>query len=289
MPTDTGTRLRALYEPEGGVAQIFSPKVADYLASRPDYPAGLFDSLGGTCGLREGAVIADIGAGTGLLTHGLLQRGYQVIAVEPNPGMRAAADRLLSAFSGYRSEHGSAESIPMPPSSIDLITAAQAFHWFDVDKSRAEFLRVLRPEGKVALIWNDRVLTDPLHIALDEIFTRYGGAKRDALVAHESGGDLPKFFGSTVPAELRWQHEHCLDQSALLSLVFSRSYMPDRSSPPGQEVSHDVCVAFQRFAIDAGVIVRYTTVAIVGRPSEAPRSEQAIDRVSAAFRRADIN
>ena len=268
MPPDTGTRLRTLYEPVGGVAQIFSPKVADYLASRPGYPAKLFESLTSTCNLRNGAVVADIGAGTGLFTHGLLQHGYQVIAVEPNAAMRAAADQLLTGYPGYRSEHGSAESLPIQPSSVDLITAAQAFHWFEIDRSRAEFLRVLRPKGKVALIWNDRVLTDPLHIALDEIFTRYGGAKRDALVAHESRSDLPKFFGSTVPAELTWNHEHCLDQSGLLSLVFSRSYMPDRSSLPGREVSHHVCEAFQRFATEAGVIVRYTTVAIVGRPSE---------------------
>jgi SAM-dependent methyltransferase len=269
MSTDPGKRLRAMYEPEGGVAQIFSPKVVDYMASRPDYPARLFESLGTACGLNDRALIADVGAGTGLLTHGLLKRGYRVIAVEPNPGMRDAADQLLSGFPGYRSEHGSAESMPIPPSTVDLITAAQAFHWFDIDRSRAEFLRVLRPAGKVALIWNDRVLTDPLHMALDEIFTRYGGAKREALVAHESRGDLPRFFGFTVPAELRWSHEHWLDQAGLLSLVFSRSYMPDRSSVPGHEASHHVGEAYRRFATDAGVIVRYTTVAIVGRPSEA--------------------
>ena len=269
MPTDTGTRLRSLYEPDGGVAQIFSPKVIDYIASRPDYPAKLFESLRIACNLRNGAVVADVGAGTGLFTRGLLQHGYQVIAIEPNAAMRAAADQLLSGFPGYRSEHGSAEAIPTPPSSVDLITAAQAFHWFEIDVARAEFLRVLRPEGKVALVWNDRVLADPLHVALDEIFARYGGAKRGALVAHESRRDFPKFFGSTVPVELTWNHEHYLDQSGLLSLVFSRSYMPDRSSLLGHEVSQHVCEAFRRFATEAEVVVRYTTVAVVGRPSEA--------------------
>ena len=269
MSTDTGTRLRSLYEPEGGVAQVFSPKVADYVASRPDYPPKLFDSLSTACNLRNGAVIADIGAGTGLFTRGLLQHGYRVIAIEPNATMRAAADQLLSGFPRYSSAHGSAEAIPTPQSSVDLITAAQAFHWFEIDRSRAEFLRVLRPEGKVALIWNDRVSTDPLHVALDEIFARYGGAKRGALVAHESRRDLAKFFGSTVPAELTWNHEHCLNQSGLLSLVFSRSYMPDRSSLLGHEVSQHVCEIFRRFATNAQVIVRYTTVATVGRPSES--------------------
>ena len=71
FPDDTGAQLRALYQPEGGVGAIFSPKVADYVASRPDYPAALFDALREACSLHPGAVVADIGAGTGLLTQGL--------------------------------------------------------------------------------------------------------------------------------------------------------------------------------------------------------------------------
>src|SRR4029453_10214442 len=101
--------------------------------------------------------------GTGLLTRGFLTRGYKVIAVDPNPAMREACDRYCGAFESYRSVEGTAESMPLPAASFDLVTAAQAFHWFDVMRVRAECLRVLTPQGKVALVWNDRDMSDPLH------------------------------------------------------------------------------------------------------------------------------
>ena len=200
MNTDTaGTQLRSLYEPHGGVGEIFSAKVADYTASRPDYPAPLFEMLHVKGNLFAGATLADIGAGTGLLTRGLLQRGYNVVAIEPNASMRSASDSLLDQFQGYRSVDGYAEAMPLESSSIDLITAAQAFHWFEINSAKAECLRVLRPDGQVALIWNDRVLTDPLHVELNELFANYGGSKRAALLAYEKQrGDVSRFFGAPL-------------------------------------------------------------------------------------------
>lgn len=268
LPADTGAELRSLYAPDGGVGEIFSSKVADYVASRPDYPPQLFDALRDACALQPGAMVADIGAGTGLLTQGLLERGYQVCAIEPNAPMRAAADQRLERFPGYRSAAGCAEAMPVPAASVDLITAAQAFHWFEIGAARAEFLRVLRPRGQVALIWNDRVLTDPLHVALNAIFAHFGGAKRGALVAHEERGDVPAFFAGAVTQEWRWPHEHGLDAAGLLSLVFSRSYMPERNSPRGQEACEQVLHLFERLASNARVAVRYTTVAMLGRPRD---------------------
>jgi ubiquinone/menaquinone biosynthesis C-methylase UbiE len=263
---DTGAQLRALYQPQGGVGNIFSPKVADYAASRPDYPAALFDALREAGPLPPGAVVADIGAGTGLLTQGLLAQGYDVTAIEPSAAMRAAADQALREFAHYRSAAGTAEHTPLPDASVDLITAAQAFHWFDVDAARAEFLRVLKPDGQVALIWNDRVLSDPLHTALNALFAKYGGPKLDALLAHEDRGNVCAFFGATVPQQWSWPHAHQLDAAALQSLVFSRSYMPDKDSPVGQQACADVREIFERLADDGVVAVRYTTVAMLGRP-----------------------
>ena len=95
---DTGSALRSLYEPQGGVRAIFASKVADYIASRPDYPDALFDALAQSCGLRDGATIADIGAGTGLLTQGLLTRGQIVrpTCQRIQPIIQALQQRLWS-------------------------------------------------------------------------------------------------------------------------------------------------------------------------------------------------
>lgn len=265
MNDDSGAQLRALYAPGGGVGNIFGDKVAEYAASRPDYPEALFAFLRAQWDLPAGGVVADVGAGTGLLTRGLLAAGFEVVAVEPNEGMRAAADAALGHLPGYRSVAGSAEAMPLPDASVDGIAAAQAFHWFDIPRARAECRRVLREGARVALVWNDRVVADPLHVALDAVFARYGGARRGALLAHEERMDVPRFFGAGAFAEQRWPHAHRLDGAGLQALVFSRSYMPARGSAEGGRAAAEVAAAFAAHAVDGRVEVRYTTVAIVGR------------------------
>ncbi|HEX2013206.1 MAG TPA: class I SAM-dependent methyltransferase [Roseateles sp.] len=263
---DSGARLRAQYSAEGGTGRIFGPKVRDYAASRPDYAAALFDALA-EC-LPPQPMIADIGAGTGLLSAGLLERGWTVHAIEPSDEMRAAADAWLGDKPGYRSSAGRAEALPLADASVDLLTAAQAFHWFEVEAARAEALRVLRPGAAVALIRNDRVLDTPLHRALDELFAEFGGAKRAALLVHEDRSAVPCFFGAGKVSEWAWPHAHRLDAAGLEALVFSRSYMPARDSAAGRTVVAALQPLFKRFATAGeGLWVPYRTVALIGRPA----------------------
>ena len=271
MPNDldSGARLRAQYNASGGVHQTFSAKVTDYLASRPDYPAALFEQLRRLCGLAPGAVVADIGAGTGLLTKDLLAQAWLAIAVEPNDEMRAAADSLLGLNPSYRSINGSAEASGLADHSVDLITATQAFHWFDLAATAREFRRVLQPGAMVALIWNDRVLDDPLNLALDQLLDRFGGSKRAALVAHEQGRDVALFFGGEPLHRLQLPHQHRLSGDALLSLVFSRSYMPARDSVPGEAVSKAIGNIVRAHADNGSVSMRYRTDVLVGVPVES--------------------
>lgn len=263
---DGGGELRAQFVNEGGVTAAFSPKVADYIASRPDYPATLFDKLREAGALFDGARVADVGAGTGLLTAQLLDRGHHVVAVEPNAAMRAACDQTLRDRPGYASLGGTAESTGLTAASVDLVTAAQAFHWFEVAAARVEFLRILGSSGQVALVWNDRLDGDPLHEAMDEVFARHGGAKRGAMLAHENRADVPSFFNGAGVLEIDLPHEHRLDAAGLAALAFSRSYMPPRDGEAGRDASAQLQDIFNRFARDGRVTVRYRTIAIVGRP-----------------------
>lgn len=249
------------------MTEVFTSKVGDYVAARPAYPPQVFAFFSSVVGVTRGSLVADVGAGTGLFSAGLLEHGYNVTAVEPNEGMRRAAEARFRDTPGYSSAPGSAEAMPLPDSSVDFITAAQAFHWFDVGRARSEFLRVLRPGAVVALVWNDRLHGDPLHDALDEIFAEFGGEKRNALVARETKRKVPEFFGSCTPAELRWPHEQVLSASGLESLVFSRSYMPERDSDRGHEAAKALTHVLQRFGAGGTLAVKYTAVAFVGRPA----------------------
>jgi SAM-dependent methyltransferase len=257
--------LAELYAERGGLVAIFGPKVADYVSSRPDYPSALFDWLEAQGALHAGSRVADLGAGTGLLTRDLLARGAEVLAVEPNAAMREACDRLLAGTPGYRSTEGRAESIPAPDASLDLVTAAQAFHWFDIPAARRECARVLAPGGAVALIWNDRLDGDPLHADMSAVFERFGGKHREAMLAHENPGGVAAFFAPQTALHWSGEHEHRLGEAGLLALAFSRSYMPASEAPERAAAAAALREVFARHAVAAAVTVRYCCVCWLGR------------------------
>jgi len=287
---DSWQRLSESFAKGGGITAAFSTKVVDYLAARPGYPRALLEHLAGLPGLDSscsggGAHIADLGSGTGLLSAGLLDldQGLRVSAVEPNAEMRAAAEQLLGGRAGFRSLAGQAEAIPLPDASVDLLTAAQAFHWFEIEAARREALRVLRPQGQVALIWNDRLADDPLQQELDLLFDEFGGASRQAQKLHlakagpvagsrppseeeEERAGLARFFGGARPQRLHWPHQQSLDLAGLLSLAFSRSYLPPRATAQGRALAQRLGELFQREAKDGLVQLHYRTLALIARP-----------------------
>ena len=134
----------------------FSGRVESYVRYRPSYPPAIIDLLVEDCGLSRDWIVADIGSGPGNLTRLFLDYGARVYAVEPNQEMREAGERLLGALPGFTSVDGTAEATGLPEASVDLVTAGQAFHWFDSQRAGTEFRRILRPPQWVALVWNER-------------------------------------------------------------------------------------------------------------------------------------
>jgi SAM-dependent methyltransferase len=162
----------------------------------------------------------------------------------------------------YRSVDGCAEATGLDDASVDLVTAAQAFHWFKPPRARAECLRILRPGGMAAIIWNDRVADDPLNRALDQVFDAWGGSQRQAqqAVRHDRAA-LALFFGNAAPPNVELDHAHALDLAGLRSLVYSRSYMPRPDSAAGSEIDAHVASIFGDHANRGEVDVRYRTLA----------------------------
>ena len=133
----------------------FHDRAEDYARYRPGYPADAVDAL--LQRLRTGCTVADVGAGTGILSRLLAERGAHVLAVEPNSSMRAAA----TPHANVQWSEGTAEETGLPDASVDLVTMAQAFHWVDVRAAPREFARILRPQGRLAILWNRRSREDP--------------------------------------------------------------------------------------------------------------------------------
>lgn len=140
--------------------QRFSSRVADYVRYRPGYPAEILPLLKTWTNFRSDHVVADIGSGTGLLSKMFLDFGNRVYGVEPNDEMRAAGEEFLSACPNFTSLAGSAEATTLRSDSVDFVVAGQAFHWFQMPSARREFRRILKSEGRVVVIWNERLLDE---------------------------------------------------------------------------------------------------------------------------------
>ncbi len=134
----------------------FTETVENYVKYRPSYPAEIYPFLVQHCGLTQEKMIADIGSGTGFLSKLFLDHGHIVYGVEPNRAMRTAGEQYLSQYPKFHSIDGQAEATTLDNQSVDWVTAGTAFHWFDPEKSKIEFKRILKSPGFVLLIWNIR-------------------------------------------------------------------------------------------------------------------------------------
>lgn len=165
----------------------FDGRAKDYITGRPSYAEALIDCLYSDYGISESSVVADIGSGTGKFAKHLLERGSEMYCVEPNEDMRSVAERELCGYTNFHSVQGNAENTTLETGSVDYITTAQAFHWFDVKKFRQECSRIIKNNGKVFLIWNVRDNTDLLNQELYQIYSKYcpdfkgfsGGIEKD--------------------------------------------------------------------------------------------------------------
>jgi ubiquinone/menaquinone biosynthesis C-methylase UbiE len=134
----------------------FTGHAGDYSNYRNAYPQAFIEHLYEKAGFTDSTVIADIGSGTGILSRQLLSKGSKVLCVEPNQDMRAAAEQNLSGYNGFHSVNGTAEKTALDTGSVDFVTVGTAFHWFDETAFKAECRRILKPGGKVVLVWNSR-------------------------------------------------------------------------------------------------------------------------------------
>jgi len=205
----------------------FSGRAQAYAKGRPGYPAQIPERLARELGLTQGAVIADLGSGTGLSSSVFLQAGFEVIGVEPNAAMRAQAEQALAGVPGFRSVAGSADATTLDDASVDCVIAAQAFHWFDLAATRAEALRILRRPPRAALIWNvRREQDDEFARGYEQLLLRFGGEYPQIRERHTDEDSIGAFFGGAHWRRLVFENRTELDFDLLTARVNSTSYLP---------------------------------------------------------------
>ncbi len=204
----------------------FSERVENYRKYRPGYPQQAIDFLYHQLGFSSASRIADIGAGTGIFSRYLLQRGSELLAIEPNDEMRAAAEAALHGFARFRSLKGTAEHTGLEEQSVDYIVSAQAFHWFDLNKAQQEFKRILKPAGKAVLIWNSRQNDDAFSQAYEELLMTFGTDYQRVKHTNLSEREFASFFKDGNYTKQVFHNEQIFDLESLTGRLLSSSYTP---------------------------------------------------------------
>ena len=258
--------------PAANATSRFSDRVENYVRYRPGYPSDVLRVLENACGLAPDHVIADIASGTGIWSRILLQNGNPVFGVEPNAEMRQAGERLLAGFPKFTSVAGTAEATTLPDKSVDFVTAAQAAHWFDRERARREFVRILKPGGWLVLLWNER-LTDSTAFLRDyeQLLLAFGTDYED--VRHERTSDaVNEFFDPAPYQEHVFEMQQEFDYAGLEGRLLSSSYAPGPEHANHAPMMRELRGIFETHAESGRVIFDYKTRVYFGRLARAQAS-----------------
>ena len=244
----------------------FSDRVGDYVKYRPHYPGSILTLLATDCGLTEDWTIADIGSGTGILSRLFLNHGNRVFGVEPNREMRHAGEQALAAYPRFTSVAGSAEATTLCDGNVDMITAGQAFHWFDRARARDEFARILKPRGWVVMVWNERRKTgSEFLMAYESLLQTYGTDYRQVDHSRIGMAAIRAFLRSNAVRLKTFDNRQELDGEGLEGRLRSASYAPNPAHPDHASMLEELAAIFAAHQVEGRVTIEYDTKVYFGR------------------------
>ncbi|MDM7921724.1 MAG: class I SAM-dependent methyltransferase, partial [Pyrinomonadaceae bacterium] len=237
----------------------FSNRVANYVKYRPGYPPEVVELFRDEMNLTPASVMADVGSGTGLSAKIFLENGNMVYGVEPNAAMRAAAEEFLAAFPNFVSIDGTSEATMLGEASIDIVIAAQAFHWFRPEETHREFKRILKTGGYVALIWNERQLDSTEFLReYEKLLLKY--ARDYEQVRHEKiNEDVLSAFFQVPFRRATFPNVQDFDFEGLKGRMLSSSYMPSETDDDFQPMVKELEILFAKHNESGRIKVFYDT------------------------------
>ena len=207
----------------------FTSRVQDYIKYRPKYPGKLLSFIEEDLQVKRGSKIADFGSGTGIFSKQLLDQGYEVFGIEPNLEMRSAAEIHLKSYKFFHSIDAPAEQTSLSDQCVDVVTAAQSFHWFNSSKFKLECGRILKKNAPVVLIWNHREEnTTPFLKEYEALLSKFGTDYNE--VNHrntEKSGAIDDFFSGGFKL-FTCPNEQLFDFEGLKGRLLSSSYVPQK-------------------------------------------------------------
>jgi len=245
--------------PASDATQRFSSRVDNYVRYRPSYPPQIVTLLKDECGLTANSVVADIAFGTGIFARLILENGNRVFGVEPNANMRQAGEEFLSEFPRFTSVAGTAEDTTLPSHDVDFATAAQAAHWFDLKKARAEFMRVVKPGGWSVLLWNERsVDSTPFLREYEQLVLKFGTDYKEVR-RERTTATIHEFFTPTLFHSRVFDNHQDIDYAGLEGRLMSSSYTPQPGDPRCGPMLAELRRIFDAHQVNGKVTLEYNT------------------------------
>lgn len=243
----------------------FSSRVENYVRYRPAYPSEVLDLLKKQCGLSTASVIADMASGTGIFTRMLLENGNRVYGVEPNADMRRAGEEFLRAYPQFTSVAGRAEATTLADHCVDLVTAAQAAHWFDRERARREFIRIGRRDAWAVLLWNERRTgSTPFLRDYEALLSKYGTDYQDVR-SERTTEQIETFFAPSQFQARAFDYHQDFDYPALEGRLLSSSYTPQAGDAGHTPMLRELRRIFDAHQADGRVRFEYDTRVYYGQ------------------------
>lgn len=243
----------------------FTGKAIIYEKYRPSYPEEFINYLYSKIGFSSECIICDIGSGTGKLSKKFLDKGSKVICVEPNDNMRQLAEKNLSVYSAFESIGASAEDTGIVDDAVEFITVAQAFHWFDEERFKAECQRILNAKGKVVLVWNIYEKSNEIMIKSRKVFKKYCIDFNDSTVGSEENSEVFSTFFRDGKCDFRkFNNNLILDIDGFIGRHLSESCAPKAGNENYQKFIDELSDIFLQYSKDGIVTIPNITRSYIG-------------------------